>query len=101
VLKNVAGQVGRGCFAIGACNSYALERAVGVLKKCCTDIGHGYPCVRDNDNRARAVRNLFFGESGNSTSLCGSLDEGGAIGVFPRQCKEKRAWNSLSGVEAK
>jgi hypothetical protein len=64
-------------------------------------MGHCYPRVCDNDNRARAVSNLFFGDSGNSASLCGLLDEGGAIRVFPWQCKEKRAWNSLSGVEAK
>ena len=101
VLEDVADQAGRGCFSVCACDAYALQREVGMLIKSAADIGHGGACVCNDNDWARAVGNLFFGNHSGSSLFCGLLDKGGAIRVFARQRKEQASRGGLSRVEAK
>ena len=101
MLENMADEVGRGCFAIRACDSHALECAVGVSKKRAANIGHGRPGVWNNHNRAGAVRYFLLRNSNGSSPLGGLFYVCGTIRVFSWECEEKRARNGLSGVEAK
>lgn len=89
MLENMSNEVGRCCFPVCACDSDTLEHAIGMIKKSAADIRHGCSRVWNDDDRALAVWNRFFGDGRCRSALDRLLDECGAIRVFSWQCKEQ------------